>query len=158
MQRPSRWSVPMALPCAVSLVALGAARPTPSDPLTYTLSATPGDLNVNRTPGVEYDERFTLTVTNPSRTAYHVQAPSCELVDVMVIPAGDTIPIWRWSRSQAFCQHTVDTTIAAGQSWSTTVTWSFAPLDVPDGTLNVVAVFIPSGARAQTALDLTDSD
>ena len=158
MERPSWWSVRLALPCALSLAVLGAARLAPSDPLTYALSATPGDLNVNRMPGVEYDERFTFTVTNPARTAYHVHASSCELVDVMVIPAGDTTPIWQWSRRQAFCQHTVDTTIAGGQSWSTMVTWSFAPTDVPDGKLTVIAVFLPSGARAQTELDLTDSD
>ncbi len=129
-----------------------------TDSLTYTVEADPGNINVNRMPGVEYLQKFIFTVTNPGRVDYHAHAPSCQLFDVMVMPVSDTTPIWQWSKGKAFCQHTVDTTIASGNSWFTTVRWSFAITDVPDGKYHVEAVFTPTGGHAIKEFELLTED
>jgi len=100
---------------AFALLVVGAGCRSNAAALSYTLDATPGDLNLNRTPGVEYQETFTFTVTNPTGAEYHGKAPTCQLFDVVVVSSdsgSDTTPIWRWSKGQSLCQHSVDTTIA----------------------------------------------
>jgi hypothetical protein len=127
-----------------------------TDILKYAITAVPGNLQVNRMPGPNpprsYQEQFTFTVKDPTRTDFAGTAPSCQTFDVEVIPVSGTnpAPIWLWSKGMVFCQVVTPVNIAAGKGWKKTVIWKFTTADVPDGKYRAIATFVPTGNKSAT--------
>ena len=127
-----------------------------SDLLKYAISAAPGDLQVDRMPGPHpprsYQESFTFTVSNPTRTDYSGTAPSCKTFDVEVLPAEPSGQgsVWLWSNGKSFCQTVTPVHIAAGGSWQKTVVWKFNTVDIKDGKYKAIASFVPTKNRTAT--------
>jgi Intracellular proteinase inhibitor len=140
--------------CVLPALALNGAEN--SQLLKYTITAVPGNLQVNRMPGTNpprsYKEVFTFTVTNTTRTDYSGQASSCKTFDVKVIPGNmPDQPVWVWSKGRVFCQHTTTVKIPAGKSWSKTVTWTFTTAEVADGKYQAIGTFVPENDSSATA-------
>lgn len=131
-----------------------------ADLLKYSLSAAPGNIQLDRMPGPgparSYQETFTFTVTNPTRTDYAGTAPSCKTFDVEVVPisAADQ-PVWTWSKGRFFCQSVTPVPIAAGKSWQKSVVWKFTTADVKDGKYRATATFVPTNGTAAADFEIT---
>jgi hypothetical protein len=127
-----------------------------TDLLRYRLGVRPGNLQVDRVPGPhqprQYQETFTFTVNNPTRTDYARSAPSCKTFDVEVVLFGSSnqVPIWMWSNGQAFCQMVTSVAISAGQSWRKTVIWKFTTAEVQAGKYKAIATFEPTNNKTAT--------
>jgi hypothetical protein len=128
--------------------------------LTYSLTAKPGNLQVNRMPGTNpprsYQETFSFVVKDTKRTDYKGSAASCKTFDVEVAPI-DTPdqPVWVWSKGQKFCQHVTTVNIPAGQSWPKTAVWKFTTADVKDGKYRATATFIPENGKTSVDFEIT---
>jgi hypothetical protein len=152
--RALRWSLIVA--ALVSPPGLPLNGQEKSETLQYTIRAVPGDLQVDRMPGPQpprsYQEKFTFTVSNPTRTDYAGTAPSCKTFDVVVMPSAPSgqTPVWAASNGMAFCQMVTRVGIAAGQSWQKTAVWKFTTSDVKDGKYKAIATFIATKTSTAT--------
>jgi len=77
-----------------------------------------GSLSATRT---DDGVRFDLTVENDGDEAVDLTFPDACLLDVAVEADGDRV--WQFSDGQMFAQMLQSETIAAGGSWSESVTW-----------------------------------
>jgi hypothetical protein len=121
--------------------------------LSYSLTAKPGNLQVNRMPGTDpprsYQETFSFVVTDTKRTDYQGSAPDCKTWDLEIasVDAPDQ-PIWVWSKGQKICRKVTTVSISAGKSWEKTAVWKFTTAAVKDGKYRATASFIPAGGKA----------
>jgi hypothetical protein len=146
--------------CASLLLAFPSNGQEGSSLLTYSLTAKPGNLQVNRMPGTNpprsYQETFSFVVKDTKRTDYKGSAASCKTFDVEVAPV-DTPdqPVWVWSKGQKFCQHVTTVNIPAGQSWPKTAVWKFTTAVVKDGKYRATATFIPENGKTSVDFEIT---
>jgi hypothetical protein len=141
-----RYSFPVLLFVLSALALNGQEK---SDFLKYSVTAAPGNLQVDRMPGPHparsYKETFTFIVNNPTRTDYKGSAPSCKTFDVEVVSAdAPNLPVWEWWKGKKICQLVTPVNIPAGQSWRKTVTWSFTSAEVKDGKYEAIGTFVPT--------------
>ncbi len=120
------------------------------DALNYSLDVKPQSLKIDTTRGPKtYRETFTFTVTNISKTSFAGLAPSCQLFDLEVFredPSGEEF-VWKWSKTQNFCDRVTPVAIAAGERWQRHAIWEFAGPSLKGGQYKAVATFIPSRGK-----------
>lgn len=159
--RKRKWSLCLALAvfATLSLPFPGKSQESPGL-LGYSLTAKPGNLQVNRMPGTNpprsYQETFSFVVTDTKRTDYKGSAPSCKTFDIEVAPVDmPDQAAWIWSKGQKFCQHVTPVNIPAGKNWSNTAVWKFTTADLKDGKYRATATFIPESGKATVDFEIT---
>jgi hypothetical protein len=120
------------------------------DALNYSLDVKPQSLKIDTTRGPKtYKQTFTFTVINTSKTSFAGLAPSCQLFDIEVFredSSGDEL-VWKWSKTQNFCDKMTPVTIAPGVRWQRLAIWEFAGPSLKGGQYKAVATFIPSHGK-----------
>jgi hypothetical protein len=100
-----------------------------------------------------YNEEFSFTVTNPTRTDFKGSSPDSPPYAVEVFFVGIDKEISVWKSPQIVSHIVTPVTIEAGQTWTPTqkVVWTFKAADVKDGKYHAVATFIPTGNKTAAA-------